>query len=400
MAQAPPQTLLGLGSAPPPAPRADPLARTQAWLEAPSPEASASAGLPASGAPLAPTSAPLGHSAPAASRAVPSGAAPPVVAPSPAPSPRAASPSVAPSEAVPEQARDGAGLRALGIVTGVVLAGSFFLPVGPGRQFAWELAAESAISDLFFLRWIYPAGMGVLLVLFALLPLPARMRGALYALLGLTPFACALVRGELLADALVFDLLEPASEARQAAVHALSWRVQALGGAVLVLTFGHLLRARRWDFLLARVAIGAGILGVLAAQLVPLSSEAEAFPPRALFAALASRGALGAALGAVILLPGLYALLSFASFAGNRSSRGGKTLAVLFLSWIPGAGAVYLVQAALRGAPVEHIVEISRLAVYALACQLAAGFGLAWIFRRGPAGIAPGRHSSIRGTRS
>jgi hypothetical protein len=276
------------------------------------------------------------------------------------------------------------GLRLTGIVLGILLVGYFFVPVGPEYTFLWDKLREGRLSDVHFMHWIYPTGMGLLLVLLGLIPLPAALRGVLYAALGIAPFFYVVAQaGPLLRGfdpgALVGRVTGDALVAAD-----LTWRAQAFAGGIFVLPFALYLRARRWDSIVARILVAAGIAGMLALYLYPITSPTlegvSRLPAVAMFERIEGLGAMAYVASGLLAFPLLLAALSFAAFAGSGSSGGGNLLGTLFLLWAPLAIATGIVRGAMGGAHPSSLLELGRLLIFGFACQFFVVYGLVHLF--------------------
>lgn len=413
------------GIGPPPTPvQAD--GRTHAWSRIPEPPtgrpeaapAVTMAGVPPAAPAASPTipsvtrqglgsAPPAGSQAPDATRPAlaapsrvppPARAAPPATAEAP---PRATPAASAPARATPVAAAKSTaksedlrmansdpgfdrGLRLTGIVLGTLLFGYFFVPVGPEYTFLWDKLREGRLSDVHFMHWIYPTGMGLLLILLGLIPLPAALRGILCAALGIAPFLYVVAQaGPLLRG---FDPGKLAGHIARDAIGAadLTWRAQALAGGLFVLPFALYLRARRWSSIVARILVAVGIAGMLALYLYPLSSPAlegvSRIPAVAMFERLGGLGTMAYVASGLLAFPLLLALLSFAAFAGSGSSGGGNLLGTLFLLWAPLAIAMGIVRGAMGGAHPSGLLELGRLLIFGFACQFFVVYGLVHLF--------------------
>jgi hypothetical protein len=277
----------------------------------------------------------------------------------------------------------------MGFLLGGLLLAYFFVPVGREHAFLWEKLLQGQVSDIGFMRWIYPAGMGLLLVLLGLLPLPTGVRGALYATLALPPVAFVAVKAPEVLERLRTADLESVLGASAASGVGLSsdeilWRTGVLGGALLLLPFALFLRARKWDSIVARLLVAIGVAGVLAAYLWPFDrlslAGGDRLPVVGLFTGTGRSGPLGYAVAGYLALPLLFALFSAAAFAGKHTAGMGSALGTLFLLWLPVALIAYIVYGAVRGAHPAALIEVGRLLVYGFACQIFVVYGLVHLF--------------------
>lgn len=284
------------------------------------------------------------------------------------------------------------GLRVTGFVLGLLLLAYFFVPVCEQGtvlcakgQFLWERLRAGALDDAGFMLWIYPAGMGLLLIILGLIPLPAAVRGAMYAAFGAAPFLYLVAKGRLIADgANLGTYLSNVTTGLDIAAKEISWRMLVLAGTLFVLPFGHYLRARRWDSIAARILVALGIAGLLAAYLYPLAlpglSGAGKLPVVAAFEGVRGGSPMGYVVASLIVLPVLFALFSFGAFASSSSSGGGNFLGTLFLLWVPLAFVGYIVHGAVRGAPPVTLLSAGRLLVFSFCCQFFVVYGLVHLF--------------------
>jgi hypothetical protein len=266
-----------------------------------------------------------------------------------------------------------------------LLLAYFFIPVGEEQVFLWERIQHGSLSDLHFMRWLYPAGMGLLLVILGLIPLPASVRGSLYAALGVAPLVYFIVQAKALVPG--FEPFVTAGKipaALEGARGDLVWRSQVLAGALFLLPFAHFLRARRWRSVAARLLVGLGAAGLLCIYLLPLDVAAlegvGRLPVVALFEGLRGGDVPGYVMGALVALPLLLGMFSFMAFAGTRSAGGGDVLATLFLVWVPLVFAAPIVIGVIRGASPAVLLEAGRLLVYSFCCQFFVAYGFVHVF--------------------
>jgi hypothetical protein len=277
------------------------------------------------------------------------------------------------------------GLRASGIVLGLLLLAYFFVPIGEESAFLWERIQPGSLSDLHFMRWLYPAGMGLLLLILGLLPLPASVRGSLCAALGMAPLVYFIVQAWVIVPQLEpFLIVGKGPAALESFRGDLVWRSQVLAAAVFLLPFAHFLRARRRRSAVPRILVGLGAVGILGVYLFPLDTVIldglARVPVVALYETLRGGETLGWVLGGLWVFPLSLGVLSFTTFAGTRSAGGGNIWATLFLVWIPLVFTVTILVGITRGLSPAVLLEAGRLLVYSFCCQFFVAYGLGHVF--------------------
>jgi hypothetical protein len=302
-------------------------------------------------------------------------------------------PESAPSSAEP--VRSDGRLRLASVVLGLLLIGFLFAPVGRDESFVWDILRAAPLSATAFLRWLYPAAMGTLLVIFAFAPLPARFRAAASALLALVPLVFFLVEAaDLFGDGRAAAALGVSEANLAGAGDGVPWRLQIFAIVLVLQPFALFVRARSRASVLARVLVGVGIAGLLAIFLYPLGGlERENALP--LVALLGAGASLGYVASAILVCPFVFALLSLGAFAPSRSG-GGLIVGNLFLAWIPLFAVAYVLQGAHPGAWAENPVEVVRILAFAFVCQFFLVHGLTSFLGGRIAGKGPAAASRLR----
>lgn len=275
------------------------------------------------------------------------------------------------------------GLRKLCVAFGIVLFGYAFIPVpqGDATAFVWEGGMD---ADRFMAQ-IYPGAMGLFLLVLGFAPMPTALLGLATAAVGAVPVLYVIARGQRLeglvgtANAFLLPALPDAVPAAMGAD--LEWRAKTLGAAVVALPFALFLRGRRWDSVVARLLVAAGVAAILAVYVVPLKgllgrSGAGRLPLAVLWETAGAGGGAALALGVFLSVPAALGFLSCAAFAPSGRSGLANVFGALFLLWVPAAVLAAVVYLSAYEHDALLVVQAGRYLVYAAACQLFAVLGL------------------------
>jgi hypothetical protein len=252
------------------------------------------------------------------------------------------------------------GLRLVLIVFGVVLLASFVVPMSLTGDpvFRWKMLSGGGGAVAKFDQ-IYLAAAGLLALVFGLVPLATVPRGALAAVLGLTPIALHFVLG-----------MKDAPEFRWQPI------VEFIG--VLALVPGLLLRHEYRSQLLPRVLTTVGALCVLAPLLVP---EHGGDPQvKQIIDGISAAQGKAKILAIVRLYPVILAALALLCWLPAPTSGGAKVIAWMII--VTGVVAIYsllLVNGHIGDVLKRNLNEVLLSGWVAAAWAAFVGYGVATV---------------------
>lgn len=219
-------------------------------------------------------------------------------------------PAVASEDALPEGWREPGRvlLRVLQALGGAAMIGLFFAPWGSapdGLLFSWDLLKGA--SSLDFVRTIYLAAGGLVLLSGALIPLPYLLRALVAMLLGLVPLALT-------------------------TVHRGGWGEAVSLGGLLLLIAALFHRRRFKGSILARILVVVGVVAQIVAAVVP---QGDVVPIVAVFKGLGSSAGLGIGQRLLPLYLLLFSVLSLMALRGRASGGLAGLWALLLLLYLP-----------------------------------------------------------------
>jgi hypothetical protein len=261
-------------------------------------------------------------------------------------------------------------LRAMLIIFGIAMLVMFAAPLSfEPMRFMWQdltssLPLKAKLWPLLF------GGLGVLSLLFGLLPVPTSIRGVIAAIVGITPVVVAATMGGM------------PGAGGELGMNMGGWQAYAVLAGLVLAPTGLLLRSAYRQAILGRLLATIGGLALLAPFLIP---ERGALPIVQMFQSLGGGGGLKMQLAIIwmLVLPVSALLGIIMSWLPSGTSGGTGFFAWMLILWTAGLILVGLVVAITSGADIGGIVKQPGV-LYALVCTLGfsalAAYGLATIF--------------------